>query len=77
MIAACFGIFICWFFRISIHWYHAVDKVNDTLYDLNFITVSDYTVSGSIKPEIYENFRESLQGKTENATHLFQEAVRD
>lgn len=50
--------------------------MNDKLFDLNLITASDYTVNCVIKPEMYNRFLESLNGCTDDANHLFQDAIK-
>ena len=71
LIVSVFGLLICFIFRLVINYSHAVDEINDKLYDLNFVTVSDYTVAGVIKPEMYQKFRSSLMGLTELSTWRF------
>ena len=56
LIVACFGVIICWFFRFSMRYVYNLDELNGVIYDLNLITVSDYTVSSYIDPAVYRNF---------------------
>ena len=71
------GILICFIFRSVTQYIYGLDVINDKIYDLDLITVSDYTVSCDIKEEVYDKFVESLNGDTEHATSLFQQAVKD
>ena len=61
------GILICFIFRSVTQYMYGLDVINDKIYDLDLITVSDYTVSCAITDEVYANFVESLNGDTETA----------
>ena len=37
-----------------------MDKINDKLYDMELVTVSDYTIMGQLPKSMYENFRKKL-----------------
>ena len=37
-----------------------MDKINEKLYDMELVTVSDYTVMGHLPKSMYENFRIKL-----------------
>ena len=76
LIVACFGVLICWFFRFSMTYFFNLDELNGVIYDLNLITVSDYTVSATIHPSMYRNFIQSLNGDTEHAIPRFQNAIK-
>ena len=67
LIVAMFGVFICSIFLVVTQWIYNIDVINDKIYDLDLITVSDYTVSCAITDEVYANFVESLNGDTETA----------
>ena len=76
LIVACFGVLICWFFRFTMQYFYNLDELNGIIYDLNLITVSDYTVSSYIDPSMYQNFIQSLKGDTENAIPRFSNAIK-
>ena len=40
------------------------------------ITVKNYSLRCEIKPKVYQNFLESLNGDTENASHHFKDAIK-
>lgn len=52
-----------------------VDRLNEKIYDINLVTASDYAVSCRIKKQVYQNFLDSLPGKSENPVIDFQKAI--
>ena len=55
--AACLGLAICMMFRSSMIYLLNMDEINDRLYDMKLVTVSDYAIMGQIPSKMYEKFR--------------------
>ena len=37
-----------------------MDEINDRLYDMQLVTVSDYAVMAQLSPKMYETFKTNL-----------------
>ena len=77
--AACLGLAICMIFSISMTYLVRMDAINDKLYDMKLVTVSDYAIMGQIPRAMYEKFKLSLQitGQTGQPIVLFRDALTD
>ena len=60
LLAACLGCTICLIWVNAMNYLLKMDKINDKLYDMELVTVSDYTVMGHLPKSMYENFRIKL-----------------
>ena len=47
---------MCVFFTSTIRLILNIDKLNDKLFDMDLVTVDDYTVQTRLKSAIYDNF---------------------
>ena len=58
--AALLGVWIVFIFRHTLSYMYSMDLINDKLFDLKLITVSDYTAAGVITPAQWEYFRQHM-----------------
>ena len=77
--AACLGLAICMVFSNSMSYLLNMDEINDKLYDMKLVTVSDYAVMGQIPAAMYERYKMNLQltGQTGSPIVLFKDALTD
>lgn len=79
MVVACLGLAICMIFHTSMTYLLNMDQINDKLYDMKLVTVSDYAVSGQIPRAMYEKFRMNVKmtGDTGQPIVLFRDSLID
>ena len=58
--AACLGLAICMVFANSMTYLLNMDEINDRLYDMKLVTVSDYAIMGQIPIAMFEKFKINL-----------------
>ena len=60
LLVACLGCAICLIWVNAMNYLLKMDKINDKLYDMELVTVSDYAIMGHLPKSMYENFRRRL-----------------
>jgi len=58
---ACIGLFMVWFFRVSVLYMKNMDIINEKIFDSKLITVNDYTVKIKITESMFSNFKNDDQ----------------
>ena len=46
LVVACLGLAICLIWTNSMNYLLSMDSINDKIYDMKLVTVSDYTIMG-------------------------------
>ena len=73
LLVACLGCAICLIWVSAMNYLLKMDKINDKLYDMELVTVSDYAIMGHLPKSMYENFRRRLaQSQLYNGQTLYQ-----
>ena len=63
LVVACLGLAICLIWTNSMNYLLNMDSINDKIYDMKLVTVSDYAIMGQLTPQMYERFRAELASK--------------
>ena len=64
----CIGIWMLWYFRITMKNVQMLDLINEKLFDLKLITADDYSIKISIKDSMVETQRQKWQAKKDQET---------
>ena len=73
LFVACLGCAICLIWINAMNYLVKMDMINSKLYDMELVTVSDYTVMGHLSKNMYETFRRKLaQSQLYNGQTLYQ-----
>ena len=65
----CIGIWMLWYFRITMKNVQMLDLINEKLFDLKLITADDYSIKISIKDSMVETQRQKWQAKKDQETN--------
>jgi hypothetical protein len=60
LVIACLSLSICMYMRLRVSYMHNLDTINNKLIDSMLLTVDDFTVSGKLAPEIYQDYLKTV-----------------
>ena len=60
LLCCCLGVFICWGFSTTVSHLYGQTFIDEKLINLEFTTLKDFCVQGSISKKLFEAFAESV-----------------